>query len=1040
VGVTTGDVEGIGIAIGTGAKAEVTVLGDLHYYPVRLQSPLRQLFAPLIEDRVALFAGRADGFARIARFIADPAGGYLVITAPAGFGKTALIANLVSSTPEAFAYHFFTSTHGAGGLREEFFLGSVVEQLAQRHGRTGELPPGLDERRALYHELTREPLERTQVLVLDGLDEVTDWDLSPYLGVRLPKLFHVIATVRDVGQDWLREYGLPPEQTHELALGGLTRDEVVDVLRAAGAPAADEQTVAAVVRVSTDEAAGDGSDPLFVRILAEDLASGAVGPAGMADRAPGLERYFDEWWASLKASAGDEPTRDLLGTLAAAAGPIARADLEALHPSLTDAWTADLFDDVFERVRRYVVTQPTGELALAHPRFALYLRDRIRIDRYRDGLLAYCREWRRTRSPYALWCYAKHLADAALWDELDCLVGVRDSGEPFPTARYSVEGSDAGFLADLDRAWRKADEAGVAEPSAVAQQARFALVQSSLRSKAANVPVPLIVSLLEAGEWTPETALDHARQLPDPLERSTALGALAPRLPERLRGQVVAEAFDALRAVRYDVRRPGIAILGPKGPAPATQDADLRAAPLVQLAPHLPEDLLDEALVVAREIRKPERRAGALAALAQRLAEPVRTEAVEEALNVARTVAAVGRPPFFTPTGVRRARALALVADYLPAPGSREVLAEALALARSVRPGWRAISAVVAEVLPHLDQVEAVAVVRDLVAQARASGDWRDTLIGALSHLEEEEREAAALDALHVVQAIESEYERAEPLCLLVPSLPKRVRAEHAVEAARLGATLYAPERAKSVVHVGPFLPEPARRAAYEGALDALFAELEDDEESLADDMAEAFGRIASQLPEALLAATVARLSTLRAASTRPGLLAALAPHLPPRLAADALASARTAGDALLKPARLAALEGGDPLPPADEPDELDPQYDDERVIAAVRTLGGLDETARAESWLEAFSAAGEIVEAGRRHRALAAVADALPPLPREALYPLWRDAARAAARRTRRDAVGDCDALAPLIAAVGDATTVRDVVTSVSELYERLP
>jgi hypothetical protein len=198
-------------------------------------------------------------------------------------------------------------------------------------------------------------------------------------------------------------------------------------------------------------------------------------------------------------------------------------------------------------------------------------------------------------------------------------------------------------------------------------------------------------------------------------------------------------------------------------------------------------------------------------------------------------------------------------------------------------------------------------------------------------------------------------------------------------------------------------------------------------------------GRLAPQLPEALLATTLARLSTLGTPAARTLLLAALAPHFPPRLAAVALASARTAGDEPLTPARLAALEAGDP-PPADEPDELDPQYDDERVIAAVRALPCLDETARAKSWLEAFSATGEIVDAGRRHRALAAVADALPPLPREALYPLWRDAARAMARRTRRDAVGDCDALAPLIAAVGNAATVPDVVTSVAELYERLP
>ena len=40
-------------------------------------------------------------------FLARPDRSRLMVTAPAGFGKTALLANLVASKPEAFAYHFF---------------------------------------------------------------------------------------------------------------------------------------------------------------------------------------------------------------------------------------------------------------------------------------------------------------------------------------------------------------------------------------------------------------------------------------------------------------------------------------------------------------------------------------------------------------------------------------------------------------------------------------------------------------------------------------------------------------------------------------------------------------------------------------------------------------------------------------------------------------------------------------------------------------------------------------------------------------------
>jgi hypothetical protein len=145
-GVSTGNVAGVGVAIGE--NASVRIYGDVNYAPITLGAPLREAFAPLLEDRTRLFGGRGAVVDRIGEFVRGP-GGFLVITAPAGFGKTSLTASLVAGAPDAFAYHFFTPLYDADGLSEDFFLRNVVEQLAEWHGREGNLPEQRVQLRAL---------------------------------------------------------------------------------------------------------------------------------------------------------------------------------------------------------------------------------------------------------------------------------------------------------------------------------------------------------------------------------------------------------------------------------------------------------------------------------------------------------------------------------------------------------------------------------------------------------------------------------------------------------------------------------------------------------------------------------------------------------------------------------------------------------------------------------------------------------------------------------------------------------------------------
>ena len=95
-------------------------LGQL-IQPLTSRAPLRALFTPLLADRRQLFGGREAVLKRLAEFVKDPLGKYLVVTAPAGFGKTALMANLVVSKPEDCAYHFFAPLYGSSTLSKGFF-------------------------------------------------------------------------------------------------------------------------------------------------------------------------------------------------------------------------------------------------------------------------------------------------------------------------------------------------------------------------------------------------------------------------------------------------------------------------------------------------------------------------------------------------------------------------------------------------------------------------------------------------------------------------------------------------------------------------------------------------------------------------------------------------------------------------------------------------------------------------------------------------------------------------------------------------------
>lgn len=426
-GFYTGLAEGLAVDVAlTRGRLHLYTAGDVEWAaPVlylraddaQLFAPLplrRQIFRRLLDDRRALFAGRDGLLAELSAFAADPAGRYLFLTAPAGFGKTALLANWVDPESVRVAYHFFDPTFTPDSLDEITFLQNVLEQMAGWYGHDAPLPHTLTELKALYQKFQATPLTDNRVLVLDGLDEVSAWSLAPYLG-RLAAGLHLILSARKTGVEWLTHFAMPADQVRVRELDALSREEVRAILRQAGGEAAQLADDPAFVEKLMGLAGLDGdpergADPFVVAFVAQDATDGDFDP----DLPAGMDAYLERWWQAIRQKFGPKGNRnqavvDLLGSLTVALGPLAQADLETLNPSLVDAVEADYFQEVLAAVRRHVAGDPQKGYVLAHPKLREYIRRQLRTEAYAVRLLDYCAQWRSTGSAYALAYYAQHL-------------------------------------------------------------------------------------------------------------------------------------------------------------------------------------------------------------------------------------------------------------------------------------------------------------------------------------------------------------------------------------------------------------------------------------------------------------------------------------------------------------------------------------------------------------------------------------------------------------------------------------------------------
>jgi len=656
------------------------------------------------------FIGRRWLLDRLDEFLRVNDRGLFVLEAEAGLGKTAFLAHLVRE--RGYVHHFVELAPGANGVARG--LESLAAQLIRGWGLTPDAinaaAPGDIVRHDFLQNLLKQAADRRDqerphekiVLVVDALDEAGPPEAGQnVMGLPrvLPKGVYLVVSQRPVEvrlETEPRPHSVRIDAQDEKNLTDIRSflDEAADWPGVRKAREASEQPVSKERFVATLLEKSQGVW-IYLKYVLDEIEAARRSPLKLDDLPRGLWQYYEEFWKQWKgmnvrrwhsfdlpflstlaavrdsltlaqlltlAGVGDRPnvTRDFrsvldtrwspyLASSPRSAGPESPPTYCFYHASLRDFFAGCVDQSTLDHVEGAFV----GELAEATRRAHARISD-IFIGRW--GGLDAClpalsdAAMREEGDHYGLWHLAEHLEGAGRVADLhrllllerrsgekkveasrranvrvywNCLlrlkrrVGAEKTGpvraeNVWFTARERV-GQTAGYHNDLTRAARLVQvgdrpeiESGQLKAS-IGPGIRYALMSASLNSLARNIPPALIATLVEKGIWRPEQGLAHARRVPDRERRVIALIEVSNHFENRAKDDILREAMAMARAIESEWTR---------------------VEALVALVPHLGETPLREALETTLESRQGDV-SHLLAIIAPHLSEPLLMKALE---------------------------------------------------------------------------------------------------------------------------------------------------------------------------------------------------------------------------------------------------------------------------------------------------------------------------------------------------------------------------------------------------------------------------
>jgi len=392
-----------------------------------------------------LFVGREEAQSQLEAFLVNKPSGKLVVSAPAGFGKTAILANLVKElhgNGYYVAHHFFTNRFDVTRplinafrnlLKQIYFYFDLPEEsLPEDEMGLRDTLYGIFQDHTIFKE---EPL----IILLDGLDEA-ERPFSPPFPSPLPEGLYIIVSGRcnegeepEYLQGWI-------EGSERLSLAHLSSAEVKEYLQRIGEGkltkyASDDKFVEMVVKKTEGV-------PLYLQFLSDDLLQAACSDGkeqnvkSVLERSPkGFDKYVREQFHQLTCidDVKNQPKiRDLFALLSIALGPLSDADVRAITkldefdlqalPWQVTRWFSIHSEPVKQDNSQ--ITTYSFTYSLLAEKFRGVIKEKVEM--VHENLLEYCSQWREHYSLYTLQHYAEHLEKSNKWKELFDLASDRE--------------------------------------------------------------------------------------------------------------------------------------------------------------------------------------------------------------------------------------------------------------------------------------------------------------------------------------------------------------------------------------------------------------------------------------------------------------------------------------------------------------------------------------------------------------------------------------------------------------------------------------
>ena len=468
-----------------GAVREIISDSAQHLKSTVETSP-RVLSWDLMQEHSRRFVGRIREEEQIVEFLQRQPRGYLTVEGDPGIGKTAFLSRLVADLTVADEVQERSTAIGqqiralkSNGVTVAFHLclrgdqssldpQRILSSLAEQLGAQSQtlIPPERSPEALLRMARALAAQRNGKVLiVIEGVDEALDGRAPQERAALLdslvlrrwslpPGVFVLVSARRGVLPDF-RGGGVP---VHGLRLSGLSREELQELLtQAVDKSLLEEAHIEAVGRVSA-------GNPLYVRMLADDLAMGRVGLHAI-DRLPeGVEGYFETLLSRLCGNTTWSVQRDCLLLLAVAKAALSCAQIAEImdvpSPDIESHLTEDLDailseEETEQRVPGYQLFHQKFREFLADlfsgrlPRVASRLNRSRQLERSADlragelpvdagrlkdayrRITDYCRRWRTSDDNYPLLYLTAHLYEAAARDskaadELEALITESD--------------------------------------------------------------------------------------------------------------------------------------------------------------------------------------------------------------------------------------------------------------------------------------------------------------------------------------------------------------------------------------------------------------------------------------------------------------------------------------------------------------------------------------------------------------------------------------------------------------------------------------